>query len=350
MGLGTRLGGLVVGWVVVVGAVSAFAAAPPPETLKLQDLAARSDRWPDKITLKKDMRFADGAAVKAGQQVTILDYNGGAIGVDAGNNLLFEVDAADTDLLEAANAAWAKLTPEQRAVDLKTVQADSSLWPEKVKCMGAFTLDSGKDIPPGQEFEFMSIDGQFAWVWAAEDKAKLRTELTQTDIVKRARALAAVEKEKRPSRIARAMAGKLIGADGKPVAKENLEQATVFGLYYGASWCGPCRQFSPGLVKYFNEVTAANPKLVIVLMSNDEKDPDMLGYMKEEKMPFPALPMKAWFTAPALTGYVKGEIPQFAIVDRNGKLIADCYQNGRYMGPKLPMAMLKKQVEAGAAK
>ena len=93
----------------------------------------------------------------------------GDSGMEAGNNLLFEVDAADTDLLEAANAAWSKLTPEQRAVDLKTIMNDASLWPEKVKCLGAFTLDSGKDIPPGQEFGFMSIDGSSpaASAWSA---------------------------------------------------------------------------------------------------------------------------------------------------------------------------------------
>jgi len=347
--------GIVASWfVVVVGmliGVGSVAAAPPPQTLQLNDLAARPDRWPAEVTIKHEMNFG-GAKLSAGQKVTILEYNGGSdLGVDAGNNQLFGISIDDCDLLEAANSVWTKLTPEQRALEPKTVIEDASLWPAKVKCTSAFTLDGGKEIPPGQEFELMSIDARgMVTLWATVDKAKLSAQLAQTDAVARARDLVALDPVKRPARVAAALKDVMVDAEGASVKKDDLEGQSVYALYYGASWCGPCRSFSPGFVKYVESVSAANPKLTVVLVSNDEKDADMLQYMKEEKMPWAAVPMKAMNETPLLMSYLRGSIPQLTIVDRYGKIIADSWAADRYVGPKTAMAGLDKAIKSGAAK
>jgi len=325
--------------------------ATPPEKLTLQDLQGRPDRWPAEIIIKRDLNFGD-AQLKAGQKVKVLEYNGGdEVGVDAGNNELFEIDQKDCDLLDAANAIWEKLSPAQRALEPKDVIGDPSLWPAKVKCTSGFVLNDGTDIPPGSEFELMTIDPNGkVQLWEPKGKAKLGAQFNQTDAVARARELVIIEPAKRPGRIAGALRGRMVGSDGKPAADDKLEEQQLFALYYGASWCGPCRSFSPGFVQYVNSISAANPKLTVVLLSNDEKDADMLKYMQTENMPFAAVPMKAMTESAVLYGYLKGSIPQLTIVDRSGKIIADSWGRGGYVGPKAALAGLDKAVQSGAAK
>ena len=338
------------GVAVAVWAVAAGAA--PPEKLDERELANRPDRWPAQITVKNNIDFG-AAKLAKGQKVTVLEYTGGnEVNVDGGNNQLFAVEVAETDLLEAANAAWAKLTPEQRALEPKTVIDDASLWPAKVKCTAGFTLTTGKEIPPGAEYDLINIDrGGMVTLYTRAGDARLTASMNQTDTVARARDLAGMDKAKRPARIAEALKGAtLVDAGGKPVKREDIDQQQVFALYYGASWCGPCRSFSPGFVKYVNSVAAANPKMMVVLCSNDENDADMLKYMGEEKMPWAAVPLKSLKQSPLLWTYLRGSIPQLTIVDRNGKVLADSWTGNAYVGPKQALAGLDRTLKSGAAK
>ncbi|CAN5558128.1 hypothetical protein BH09PLA1_BH09PLA1_17210 [soil metagenome] len=343
--------GLLVAIGFMVSLMATLANAAPPETLRLQDLQGRPDRWPKEITIARELNFGN-AKLAAGQKCKVIEYNGGSeIGVDAGNGQLFAVDPNDCDLLDAANAIWTKLSPAQRALEPKTVIADASLWPAKVMCTSGFVLNSGKEIAPGGEFDVMTIDnGGQVTLWESEGKAKLTAQLSQTDAVSRARDLVDIDPLKRAGRVAAALKGVVVDSDGKPMSNEKLEEQTVFALYYGASWCGPCRSFSPGFVKYINTIAAANPKLTVVLVSNDEKDADMLKYMKAESMPFGAVPMKAMSASPVFMNYLKGSIPQLTIVDRYGRVIADSWNGGRYVGPKVAQAGLDKTLKSGAAK
>jgi nucleoredoxin len=326
-------------------------AADAPETLTTQDLQGRPDRWPAEVTIKRFLNFGD-ATLNEGQKVTVIEYNGGSeVGVDAGDNQLFGIELTDCDLLEAANAQWATFTPAQKALEPKTVIEDASLWPARTKCTSGFVLNSGKEVPPNSEFELMTIEwnGQVI-LWEPEGKAKLAAQISQTDVVARARELVAIEPAQRPSRIANALKDVMVDAEGKSVAKEDIDQQTVFALYYGASWCGPCRSFSPGFVEYVNSVAADNPKLTVVLLSNDEQDADLFKYMKDEKMPFAAVPMSAMSSSGVLMSYLQGSIPQLTLVDRYGKILADSWNKSGYIGPKPVMAELDKSLKAGVAK
>jgi nucleoredoxin len=342
--------GRALGAVLALGAGAALAA--PPEKLGPRELANRPDRWPAQVTMLRDMDFG-GAKLAKGQKVTVLEYTGGnEVGVDAGNNQLFAIETTDCDLMDAANAAWAKLTAEQRALEPATLVEDASLWPTKVKCTAAFTLNNGKELPPGAEYDLLTIDrGGQVQLYTRDGDARLTAQLAQTDAVARARELAAVDKSKRPGRIAEALKGAaLVDASGKPMKRDDLDRQQVFALYYGASWCGPCRTFSPGFVKYVNSVAAANPNLTVVLCSNDENDADMLKYMREEKMPWAAVPLKSLKQSPLLWTYLRGSIPQLTIVDRHGKVIADSWSGNTYVGPKQALAGLDRAVKSGAAK
>jgi thiol-disulfide isomerase/thioredoxin len=68
-----------------------------------------------------------------------------------------------------------------------------------------------------------------------------------------------------------------------------LKGKTAVGIYFSASWCGPCRQFTPKLVDYYKEVNKKGKKFEVVLVSQDQNPTDFVEYF--QKMPWLAIPM-----------------------------------------------------------
>ena len=334
----------------LLGASSIALSAAAPATLTLAELRNNPERWPSSVTLPRDIAFQGGAAVKKGQSVKVVEIEGAEVVVDAGNGLIFGLPLAETDFVAQANGLWAKLTPEQREVTAATLANDRSLWPLKTKCSAEFRLANGATLKAGGEYEVRAVLRDSVELYSARHNATLETTLQSTDVVAQARALAAIPTEKRPSRVAAALRGKLVNVAGKPAEPEKLEDTQIFALYYGASWCGPCRSFSPGFVKFIERVTPENSRLTVLLLSNDKSDAQMLGYMADEKMPWLAMPLDKLMKTPLLTGYTKGGIPQLVIVDRQGKVLADSYRGTTYLGPKVAMDGLDKILATGVAK
>lgn len=206
----------------LVSLLPTAAGGAPPETLRLSDLVNRPDRWPSAVTLKKDFQFVGGKAAQAGQKVRVLEFRGRDVVVDAGADLVFGFSANDCDLLEAANQAWSNLTSAQRAVEPETLLQDASIWPDQVQCFSGFTLDSGKEIPPGGQFDLISVTRDGVQLYASETNSRLLTELAQTDTIARARQLVLIDLDKRPSRIVAALRGVMVDANGKPFQHEAL--------------------------------------------------------------------------------------------------------------------------------
>jgi nucleoredoxin len=329
-------------------------AAAPPEKLAVTDLANHPERWPDEITLKRDVEIGGGKGAKAGSKAKVIEFFGQDLGIDCGHDVLVAISpgAEDSDFIEASNKMWAELTPAQRAVDDATLVDDASIWPDKVRAFEGFQLDSGKALEANTEYELLAVtrDKQ-AILWYPAGKARLTTQLNRTDAVSRSREKVSIEHDKRPARIVDALKKNVVDADGKPIDDKQLSEAKVFALYYGASWCGPCRAFSPSFVKYVDKVSKDNPHLLTVMINGDDKEAEMFNYMKSEKMPWPAVKKADWFQkSGALHTYYNGLIPQLVIVDPYGKLLGDSYQNKNYVGPKPAMAQLDRLLKSGAAK
>ena len=320
-----------------------------PATLTLNDLQNHPERWPAKVSLPRDFKFNGGASARKGQIVQVIELKGTEVVVDAGKDLVFGVPVADTDFLTAANSSWSALTPAQRDLDANLLMADPSLWPLQVKSLNGFRLENGTQLPAGSDFDLISFNQEGVSLYSAKYNSNLGAELKDTDLITRARALLLVPANQRPSRIAAALRGNLVDINGQ-ASSAKLDETQVFALYYGASWCPPCRKFSPGFVKYIDQISAQNPKLTVVLMSNDKVDADMFKYMKSEKMPWVAMPLAKLQRTPLLLGYTKGYIPQLLIVDRSGKILADSYSGKNYVGPDVALKGLTKLVDAGAAR
>ena len=77
----------------------------------------------------------------------------------------------------------------------------------------------------------------------------------------------------------------LLDQKGDKVSAAVLEGKFV-GLYFSASWCGPCRAFTPSLIK-FRE--AHKNDFEVILVGADGSPKAQANYMKKYKMPWLAL-------------------------------------------------------------
>ena len=79
---------------------------------------------------------------------------------------------------------------------------------------------------------------------------------------------------------------KLVNSEGKAHSSDLTKKKYII-FYFSASWCGPCRKFSPQLVDFYKK--NKNDNFEVVLVSSDRDEKAMLAYMKKAGMPFPAL-------------------------------------------------------------
>jgi thiol-disulfide isomerase/thioredoxin len=77
----------------------------------------------------------------------------------------------------------------------------------------------------------------------------------------------------------------LLDAMGKAVSGETLSGKYI-GLYFSASWCPPCRTFTPKLVEFHN---ANKAKFEVLLVSADNSEKAQANYMKKYMMPWLAV-------------------------------------------------------------
>ena len=77
----------------------------------------------------------------------------------------------------------------------------------------------------------------------------------------------------------------LFDASGKAVSSKTLSGKYV-GLYFSASWCPPCRTFTPKLVEFRK---ANKDKFEVVLVGADNSEKAQANYMKKYMMLWPAI-------------------------------------------------------------
>ena len=118
-----------------------------------------------------------------------------------------------------------------------------------------------------------------------------------------------------------------------------------FAFYYSASWCPPCRAFTPDLVQFYNEFKPSHPDFELIFVGRDASDGDMVNYMKGDSMPWPAV----WFqdnddrTLNAKQ-YMGSGIPDLVLVDATGRVLADSFHGGNYVGPRSVMQEIQRMV------
>lgn len=109
----------------------------------------------------------------------------------------------------------------------------------------------------------------------------------------------------------------LVNAEKDEVPTAALADKTI-GIYFSAHWCGPCRQFTPTLVKVYGELKAAGKPFEVVFVSLDHTKRDMFDYMEEAEMPWLALPFDSREGRKLKETHNVQGIPRLVIVDAKG--------------------------------
>ncbi len=150
-------------------------------------------------------------------------------------------------------------------------------------------------------------------------------------------AVAPVAKTAGGAVMARRLQGKLVQLQGgalRPQEAGRLDGVQFYALYFSAAWCGPCRQFTPRLVRAYQELRAAYPEFEVVLVSADQSAGEMQKYMTGDRMPWPALRFDQIRQAGEIMRYAGDGIPCLVLVDAAGRVLSDSYRGGNYVGPQ----------------
>ena len=149
--------------------------------------------------------------------------------------------------------------------------------------------------------------------------------------------------------VAKLLDGKLVvpAEDGgfEKFAIDPEKAPKYIAVYYSAHWCGPCRAFTPELVKFYDAAKAKNADFELIFVSSDTSENAMRDYMTEAGMKFPALKYTERNTTSGITKYAGPGIPCLVVLDANGKVLADTFQGDDYKGPQAPLGELEKLLE-----
>ncbi len=150
-----------------------------------------------------------------------------------------------------------------------------------------------------------------------------------------ARPAAAAPEPKVSNTVAKGLLNDLVSLDGKKLAPFDATPLTTkkyLAVYFSAAWCPPCRKFTPELVSWYKRKKGDLDKFDIIFVSSDKTEEDMLGYMTEDKMAWPALGFDKKKQS-QLRSYSGRGIPCLVILDATGKVISHSYVDGEYVGP-----------------
>lgn len=109
----------------------------------------------------------------------------------------------------------------------------------------------------------------------------------------------------------------LVDAKGNKIETSALA-GKVVGLYFSASWCGPCKKFTPELISLRDR---KDDQFEVVLVGADRSAEDQQKYMKDFDMEWLAIPFDSPLRQELGTKYGIRGIPSLVIVDDQGNLI-----------------------------
>ena len=140
----------------------------------------------------------------------------------------------------------------------------------------------------------------------------------------------------KPSVMQKRLAGRLVRLEGdalKPFDAAQLGGVKYFGLYYSASWCGPCRQFTPQFIQVYRQLKQQYPEFEVVFVSADRSAGAMRDYMRDDAMPWLALKYDDAQQESELRRYCGPGIPCLVLVDPQGRVLSDSFEGDNYVGP-----------------
>ncbi|HVU28747.1 MAG TPA: thioredoxin family protein [Verrucomicrobiae bacterium] len=308
---------------IVLAAIFLIAPFAFAQQLTWAQLVQHPELWPTQCTLKRGFDFQSGASVKAGQTVAILEIhpNQMVVGTLTGKAISFDVKPNDTDALDAANAAYAKLTPKQRALTYAAIFQNKDLWPYYLTLKDTFDLSSGQRVNKGDKVTFRDVHNGKLEVGVEKFNTVLDLEPTDTDLMEQARKFVD-DPNGAPSRLIAELQPNLIGSTtGKPDPLDTNALPRYIVFLRGGNFCPICQRFMPSLVKFYNETKPKHPEFEIIYLSCDGSAAEMEKFAKAEGFSWPAVNYERSSYLFQVIPYFKPPIPQLTVMDQRGHVL-----------------------------
>ncbi len=119
--------------------------------------------------------------------------------------------------------------------------------------------------------------------------------------------------------------GNLVRLEGRRLRDFDFTEkpSKYYVFYYTASWCPPCRAYTPDLVEFYERMKESHgDEFELILITSDRDERAMTGYARDAKMPWPQVSFdKAREVREELGHGVRG-IPSVIITDLQGEVIS----------------------------
>lgn len=323
------------------------------QELSWTELAQRPELWPAQCTVKATINFEGGVSVPAGATVDVLDFKGNEADMKTTDGkTYFAAEPDDTDVLEVARAAYAKLTPKQRALTYPLIVRQNDLWPYKVAITRSFSLAPGKIVQVGDQVLVKDIQPGKVDVVSEKLNARFAVAMPATDLMAQVRKfveddsagprllavqklaaekLAAEEKAKADAikaegRVAVELEGKLINSmTGQPEPLNTNAWPHYYVFLRGQSTCPITRNFALTFIQYCNGIKSTHPEVEVVYLTIEDL-PETYKFAKELGFDWRTVSYENT-TMPSVNPYIDGRIPQLIVMDRNGRVLANGIQS-----------------------
>jgi hypothetical protein len=327
--------------------------AATAQDLNWTELASRPEFWPAQCTVKAEINFQGGVSIPAGATVDVVDFKGNEADMKTTDGkTYFAAEPEDTDALDVARTAYAKLTPKQRALTYPTIAQQKDLWPYKVTITRSFNLAPGKVVQVGDHV--LVKDVQWNKVDVVSEKLNARFGVTPpaTDLMTQVRKfveddsagprLVAVQKAeaeklvaeqkaradaiKVGGRVAVELEGKLINSQtGQPEPLNTNAWPRYIVFLRGQSTCPITRNFTPTFIKYCNGIKSTHPEVEVVYLTIEDL-PETFKFSKELGFNWRTVSYEDT-TMPCVNPVIDGRIPQLIVMDRDGIVLANGIQS-----------------------
>jgi hypothetical protein len=333
-------------------AIALMAGAAAAQDLNWTELAGRPDLWPAQCTVKNTIKFEGGVSIPAGATVDVLDFKGNEADMKTTDGkTYFAAEPEDTDVLEVARAAYAKLTPKQRALTYPLIVQKKDLWPYRVTITRSFDLAPGKTVQAGDVVLVKDVQPGKVDVVSEKLNARFAVAMPATDLMAQARKfveddsagprllavqklaeekLAAEEKSKADAikaegRVAVELEGKLINSQtGQPEPLNTNAWPRYIVFLRGQSTCPITRNFAPTFINYCNGMKTTHPEVEVVYLTIEDL-PETFKFARELGFDWRTVSYENT-TMPSVNPYIDGRIPQLIVMDRDGRVLANGIQ------------------------
>lgn len=334
----------------------AFTAAAQELTwteLTWTELAGRPDLWPAQCTVKAAIQFQGGVTIPTGATVDVIDFKGNEADMKTPDGkTYFAAEPDDTDVLDVARAAYAKLTPKQRALTYPAIAQQQELWPYKLTITRGFSLAPGKNVQVGDQVLVKDVQWNKVDVVSTNLNARFAVTPPATDLMAQARKFveddsagprllavqraqqeellaeqkANAERIKAIGRVTLELNGRLINSQtGRPEPLDTNALPRYYVFLRGQSTCPITRNFAPTFIQYCNSIKTTHPEVEVVYLTIEDL-PETFKFAKELGFDWRTVSYENT-TMPCVNPIIDGRIPQLIVMDREGKVLANGIQS-----------------------